>query len=86
MICGVAGCDVNAGNAEGLTALALAILRVDTALVDRLLKLGADPLAPCVLKLSGGAPFMSPSGKRSIIQVLLQKSAQTKRIGFKSPG
>ncbi len=79
------GADVNSGEAYGNTALGLAVMKIDPALVGELLKRGADPnkankagWTP-LMSLMGpyGPPYIDPNRERmkQVVQLLLQHGA-----------
>jgi outer membrane protein assembly factor BamB len=75
------GCDVNAADASGRTALYRAVMQLDAGLVQDLLKRGADPNktdmygnTPLVLVLG---PYSGPYGKpmAGVVELLLRQGA-----------
>jgi ankyrin repeat protein len=56
------GCDVNAANDENQTALSMAVEANDSALVQELLALGANPRASSVAAASPRNILASPIG------------------------
>ena len=76
-----AGAKVSAANREGATPMLLAAMNGNAAMIDKLVKAGADPNAP--LTQSGDTALMmaSRTGKTDAINVLLDNGAKVNAAG-----
>ena len=75
-----AGAQVSAANRAGVTALQLAAMNGNAAMIDRLVKSGADPNAPLTQSKDTALMMAARTGKTDALKVLIESGARVNDV------